>query len=549
MAVQLSNSGYFEIIYGKPWKGINVQEPENQLDDGYVPVCTDFTFRNQELRSRPAFNPTLVAGPATGNGNILALIPNPSGTVQIGAIFGGANTSAFYLSLGDFKTWNALTNNTSMIANFPVSWRILASNAYFTNLNSQEMDSWNGGTTLTINTAQSSGVNIGAAYIDELDNHVVMAYTNESSNSHPNRVRWSAINLPAQWDPTVNVNAGFQDFLDISDQITGLMMLGRVGYIFRNNGITEMDPTGNGVAPFSFNHLWASQYGIGNVLAYTTAQYGTTGVFISSEQIYAVSSYELSVIGGMARDAIMADLSFKPTGTTLPTTATIVPYLRMGILSTGFQQSPLSTLGASSFYPFFAYMLFIPQKTGTKVWVYDFAGQNWVTWFLPGFQVTAKPILALVPDVPSLGAGTPGSTNMMLLPLVSTTTGKTFLGTFDPSSFNDSQQGSTITFKSEDIVPNRVPTVRRVILTYRDLGQATVTASITVTDDNGVVQTYTASPTQIGTPVATGLLLTKFIDIEATGFRPTLSLSRAANGGPLSISTIVMTGTVEKGSL
>src|SRR6516164_6362874 len=516
MPVQVRQDGYWEAYYGAPWLGLNTMQPENQLPDGYVPAVSDFMFRNDELRSRPAFNPTFVAGPPVSN-HIVALIPSPGGAVGLLALQGGTNTTAYVLVNTLTPPWTASAQLTSM-GNFMVSWRVFNGIAYFTGtqlgVNSQT-DTWNGaGALLTLNVASSGGSNLGAVYLDELDNHLVMANVqNGAANFFPNRVWWSASGLPTVWDPSVNINAGFADFQEVPDQINGLMMLGRVGYILRNNGITEMAPTGNGQAPFDFNHLWASQYGIGNVMGFGYAQYGTTGVIISSEQIYAITSYELNPIGGYARDAIMADLSAKLTfqlgvASQIPVIGTIVPYLRSGLLPITSAGSPLnqgqSSLATNSF-PYFAYMLFIPQPTGQKIWVFDFDKKNWTSFFIPNYWVTARPTLAQVPDV-TAGAVTVN----MLLPMAAVTTAasqtSTFLGTFDPTSFNDTSQGSSITFKTEDIVPVRVPTVRRVALVYRDLGQATITVSITNTDDNGVVNTFTSAPVALGNVVATGKL-------------------------------------------
>lgn len=556
MAVQVDQSGYFEVVYGAPWKGLNTMQPENLMDGAHVPAVSDFTFRNDELRSRPSFNPTLVAIPAVASiGQLVGLMPNPAGTLQLAIVQSGTNAAAYQISQTDFLTWTAIPASVGLgptfNPSFPVAWRIFGGKVYFTQQGSQQVNSWDGGT-IQIAVASQGGNNLGAAYIDELDNHVVLANVMAGSTAFPNRVWWSATGLPTVWDPAVNINAGFADFLEVPDQITGMMMLGRVGYIFRTNGITEMDPTGNGQAPFSFNHLWASQYGIGNVLSMSISQYGTTGVFISSEQVYAVSSYELNPIGGMARDAIMADVSLpRPpvVSTVRPSSfiSAMVPYVMSGVGPFASAVGNSNSGNIAQFggvYPFFAYMLILIQATGTKFWVYDFGAQNWTTWFIPGYWVTTRPILA---NVGTVGVGVQNT--KIIFTMVNIQTGNAFLGAFDTTSFDDPQQGSTITFKTEDIVPFRVPTVRRVLLVYRDLGPATLTVSITTTNDNGVVQTVSVPGVTIGNTVATGKLLTKFVDLQATGFRPTLSLTRAPGGGPVSLSIVAFNGVIEKGTL
>jgi hypothetical protein len=42
------------------------------------------------------------------------------------------------------------------------------------------------------------------------------------------------------------------------------------------------------------------------------------------------------------------------------------------------------------------------------------------------------------------------------------------------------------------------------------------------------------------------LISTAFADLAVTGYRPQITLFRAADGGPIAISHVVATGTVEK---
>lgn len=217
----------------------------------------------------------------------------------------------------------------------------------------------------------------GSLLLGELANHIIMAYTFETtpdgnSTAYPQRVRWSntgfnptlsgtfGANLGTQgatFDPTVFVNAGYNDFLDVPDVITGLMSLGPNAYIFRQNGITEMTPTGVGTAPFDFNHMWASQNGIGNVYPFSIAQYGSNGIFISNEQIYQMTPSTMQPIGGGARDAIMADLA-KATGSPK---ASIDRGWRLG-------------------HVYLTYHLRIPLTNSMRSYVYSLEDNNWSRW-------------------------------------------------------------------------------------------------------------------------------------------------------------------------
>jgi hypothetical protein len=529
MAINIRPDGNFEIIYAGPYTGINVQRPENLIADTDTPASNDFIFRNAELRSRPAF--------------FQSVIPSPNPATSIGAI-GMANKQLWALA-GDgiyhftFATGLWTKDSAAVFNGGPTSWRLF-NNLVWAGIGAH-LSTWDalGGATLDNATINGGATTLGAVFVNELDNHLVMANVTEKTGGigtlFGQRVRWSATNQPTVWDPTVNVNAGFNDFIDVPDEITGLMMLGRVGYILRTDGITEMDPTGQGTLPFQFNHLWASQLGIGNTKFFASAQYGLTGVIISRDNIYAIQSYQLSAIGGNARDAILTDIGIAGIGS-VGSVGVIVPYFISGLVpdSNGFGQVGQTNVT----FPYLTYMLFCNLQGGVKVWVYSFDEQNWTQFFLPGIVVTGQPSIAITNPV-----GQP----TLMVP-ATTINGSSFIGVFDPTNFNDPNQGSSHSFKVEDILPNMYPTVSRVILTYRDLGPCTVTASVTGANDNG--QLVTANKTQlIGNAVPTKALLTSFFDLTLPAFRPQLTISKTAGAGPLSISTATMIGHVEKVSL
>jgi hypothetical protein len=226
---------------------------------------------------------------------------------------------------------------------------------------------------------------LGSVFLGELNNHIVMAYVTEvdptgATRTYPNRVRWSnngfnpsllgvfGGNLGTQgatFDPSVYVNAGSNDLIDVPDIITGMMMMGRSGLIFRQNGITEFTPTGNGVAPFDFNHLWASQNGIGNIYPFSIAQYGSLGMFISYEQIYKITPTDMKAVGGGARDAILADLR----------------------LATGSPKASIDR-GYAGGYSYLTYHLRIPLATNTRSYVYSFDDDHWMRWTETGVWPT-----------------------------------------------------------------------------------------------------------------------------------------------------------------
>lgn len=371
-----------------PYGGLHVQAPLSAIGPNFSPSLNNILLRNSELRSRPEFK-QLVKGP-DGNNPILGVGSFLSQN-NIWHTFAFTQRGLFQLQTAWPKLQASGQNPWVLLGGpalgiTPVVWQAYSGILYYTN--GLDVSAWDGKANAPLNdvaftgattTPGPSATTYGGIFMGELDNHILLAYVKETTggatSTFPARIRWSnngfnpiggspstfGGNLGtggATFDPTISVNAGLNDFLDVPDIITGMMTIGRVGYIFRQNGITELTTTGNGVAPFDFNHLWASQNGIGNVYPFSIAQYGNTGVFISFEQIYQMSPNNMNAIGGGARDAILSDLSFA-VGTPVAS------------LDRGFQ------LG----YSFLNYHLRIPQVGGTRSYLFSIEEQNWTTWF------------------------------------------------------------------------------------------------------------------------------------------------------------------------
>lgn len=381
--------------WSSPYGGLNVQTPSNLIGPQYSTDLNNVFLRNSQIASKPRFRQFLPGpdgvNPILGCGSFLS--PN-----QIWHTFAFTNRGLFQLAFNwpsllavGQNPWSYLGGPT--LSSFPVSWNAYSGILYYTN--GVHLSAWDGKANTPITDVAFAGVTVpppssattfGGLFISELANHILLAYTFESASGatvlYPNRIRWSnsgfnptlngvfGANLGtggATFDPSVNINAGSNDFLDVPDVITGIMIIGRAGLLFRQNGITEFSPTGSGQAPFQFNHLWASQNGIGNVLPYSIAQYGNVGVFISFEQIYKVGINSMDAIGGAARDAILSDISG----------ATGVP---VASIDRGFK------LG----YSYLSYHLRIPMGSNMRSYVYSFEDKNWTRWTETGVTPTGQ---------------------------------------------------------------------------------------------------------------------------------------------------------------
>lgn len=122
--------------------------------------------------------------------------------------------------------------------------------------------------------------------------------------------------------------------------------------------------------------------------------------------------------------------------------------------------------------------------------------------------------------------------------------------TFDPTNFNDAASGSFYDWKIEDVIAGRIPTINRVIISYRDLGVASILVNLSgVTgpqDPNQPNSPVNQSTTlTIGTASARGVICTVIWGITLSAANLQLSVVRAANAGPVSITKVRLEGKVE----
>ncbi len=117
--------------------------------------------------------------------------------------------------------------------------------------------------------------------------------------------------------------------------------------------------------------------------------------------------------------------------------------------------------------------------------------------------------------------------------------GNDFLFTFDPTNFNDPLAASVYSYKVEDVIAGRTPTVNRVIISYFDLGVASLTVNLSGSNDEGQAVNATTSIT-IGNTVPLNIIITQLVGISLTGQNLQLTLVRNANAGPVCITKVRM---------
>lgn len=442
-AINMSEQTYFEFTFKAPFKGLNVDMPENLLDPSYSPSLQNMILKNGEIRTRPRQSfliPTIqlkndiinvVDTFKDANGVTHTVIITQSGLFQLNHSWKQNPRKAWNL-VGPFTVqpgpvipvsslvflnryyWTNGGNNLWMwdginSIGMPSVWQknfIYQQNAriidpagnvqvalsegksgatipsFNASLSGETVDGsvpWinnglpaasNGFISIAVVDA-ANGITAGAYFLIELNFQLIMLNTVEGTENnytrYPQRVRWCPSGFDNIWDTNVNIGAGFSDELDVPDEITGAFTIGRNGFIFRTNGITEITSIGSATNPFDFNHLWASKNGIGNVFPFSIASYGPIGMFIAEDDIYNMSLSGFKRVGGVARDAIYKDLEHR-NGSPI---ASIVPLYKGNYV-----------------YP--CYKLDIPFGEGTKTYRYSIEDDSWQVDYKPFGLVTGK---------------------------------------------------------------------------------------------------------------------------------------------------------------
>jgi hypothetical protein len=142
--------------------------------------------------------------------------------------------------------------------------------------------------------------------------------------------------------------------------------------------------------------------------------------------------------------------------------------------------------------------------------------------------------------MPPSNGGTTKPLNLALYP----TSLNTNFFKFDMTNFNDTVSGAFYIFKTEDVICGRTGTISRVIISYRDLGVATITIVLVGTNDQQAIVS-SSEPMTIGTVAASKAIVTQIIGISLTAQNLSLSITRDPNAGPVSITKVRMEGRVE----
>lgn len=299
--IQREPDGRISITYGgleAPFMGIDATKPSglyikpNALADAGGLIAQDGYLNTIFLN--PRVNIGLLSNKPTyvlGDIQVVTVNQTPPGVTKAswGFLF---TCSATNLTLFEYRngflgaptTINiAVTNQANNL-----SWYAINGVVYLTGLGLGAIYAYTPNPTGTSTFALLTNY-LGGSYLGELNGRLLVLAVDQIVagvySYFPFRIAWSAgIGAYSQFNPLVGglvTGAGFNNLPDVADEITGFFTIGPTGYIIRKQGITEISPLNSGIQPFDFNHLWASQKGIGTIFPNSLAQYGSAGIFLT----------------------------------------------------------------------------------------------------------------------------------------------------------------------------------------------------------------------------------------------------------------------------
>jgi hypothetical protein len=139
------------------------------------------------------------------------------------------------------------------------------------------------------------------------------------------------------------------------------------------------------------------------------------------------------------------------------------------------------------------------------------------------------------------GMGAP--LGLLLIPCQQFTTQEVLA--LDSTNFNDNAFGSFYSWKVEEIAAGRTPSCTRQIIIYRDLGQATITATLSGYDQNAGITVVNSETFAIGTLTPTQRLSAIVRGLSLTAQNLQYTIQRPAGAGPVSIAKVRLEGRVE----
>lgn len=150
-----------------------------------------------------------------------------------------------------------------------------------------------------VDSAFSDLVSLKAKYIAVVRDFVVVGYTEESSTTYNQRVKWSGINNSSQWTPSQTTQSGYQDIVGSHGNIQQIVGGESSGIVFMEKAIYRMSYVGVPLI-FQFDKIADN---IGAFAPKSVASFGNMIFFLAQDGFYKLTGgQDLSPIGNARVD-------------------------------------------------------------------------------------------------------------------------------------------------------------------------------------------------------------------------------------------------------
>lgn len=145
-----------------------------------------------------------------------------------------------------------------------------------------------------VDTAFSDLVSLKAKYLAVVRDFVVAGYTEESSTTYNQRVKWSALNDSTDWTPSQDTQSGYQDIVGSHGSVVGIIGGEASATIFMERAIYRMSYVGTPLI-FQFDKVADN---VGAIAPRSISSYGSMIFFLAQDGFYKLTSgQELTPIG------------------------------------------------------------------------------------------------------------------------------------------------------------------------------------------------------------------------------------------------------------
>lgn len=303
--------------------------------------------------------------------------------------------------------------------------------------------------------------------------------------------------------------------------------------------VPNFGPVGTHVQINGMNFIQGGLHGLVNFTgasASTVFSYTNTTIVVAVPSGAATGPLFVEFAGGNSNS-----MTFTVSAPTTPTITSLTPSSGGPGISVVIAGTNFGATQSSSTVTFNAMLATVTSWSATSITatVPSMATTGPVVVTVGGIASNSETFTVTSPS----NGGTSAPLGLLLIPCQQFVTQEVLA--LDTTNYNDPAYGSFYFYKVEEIIAGRTPSCTRQIITYRDLGEASIVCTLSGYDQNANAPTSVSVPLAIGSAGATGKLFTALLGMSLTAMNLQFSITRNPDAGPVSIVKVRLEGKVE----